>query len=163
MKILGIDPGTIITGWGVIQLENSHFKAIDYGCIKPPAKEELFKRYLIIFNSVEDLINKFKPDAVAIESQFVSSKNVQIAIKLGMARGSAIIAAAKKEIPIFEYAPRNAKKAVTGTGAASKQQVQGMVRKLLNLAEVPQPEDAADALAIAICHANSLTKRSLLI
>jgi len=152
---LGIDPGTVITGFGVIKELNGKFETLDFGCIKPPPKYPLNKRYFIIFSSVESLINKYKPDAIAIESQFVH-KNVQSALKLGMAKGSVIIAAEKTSVPIFEYAPKAAKLAISGNGCASKEQVQKMIKLLLNLTKEPTPFDAADALALAICHANRI-------
>lgn len=150
--ILGIDPGTKITGYGVIRIEGHHYLPVDYGCIRPPANYKLSDRYLVIFEGIEQLVERYQPTALVIETQFVQ-KNVQSAIKLGMARGVAIIAAKKRGIPIFEYAPTQAKLAVVGTGRASKYQVQGMVQRLLNLSQPPEPEDAADALALAICHA----------
>jgi crossover junction endodeoxyribonuclease RuvC len=153
--ILGIDPGTMVTGFGIISVAGSKFSAVDYGCIRPPAKLKLSDRYLVIFDALEALLEKYKPDAFVVETQYVD-KNVQSAIKLGMARGIAIIAAKKKGIPVFEYAPSKAKNAVVGNGSASKTQVQKMVQLLLNLSELPEPEDAADALALAICHANGL-------
>lgn len=153
-KILGIDPGTRISGYGLIASTGRSYSALDYGCIRPPAKLILSERYLIIFNAIEVLLAKFQPDAVVVETQYVN-KNVQSAIKLGMARGVAIIAAKRHGIPVFEYVPTKAKLAVVGTGSASKAQVQGMVQRLLNLAEPPNPEDAADALALAICHAQT--------
>ena len=151
--ILGIDPGTIITGYGVIRGQ----KALDFGCIRPPAKLPLEKRYLIIFNSLEELITQYKPHALAVETQFVKD-NPQTAIKLGMARGMVLLAAAKNDIPIFEYSPRKAKQAVTGNGGACKAQVQQMVRLILNLSCLPEPEDAADALALALCHQQNYLK-----
>lgn len=160
MIIIGIDPGTLITGYGIIEVVNGNQRIIDYGCIRPPASLKLSDRYLIIFNAVEELLDKYRPDALAVETQYVE-KNVQSAIKLGMARGTVIIAAKRKGIPIYEYAPTKAKAAVVGNGKASKQQVQGMVKLLLNLSEVPHPSDAADALALAICHAQSLRFREL--
>jgi crossover junction endodeoxyribonuclease RuvC len=153
--IIGIDPGTRVTGYGIIQLEGTSFTAIDYGCVRPPPSLKLSDRYLILFNAMEELIEKYRPQALAVETQFVQ-KNIQSAIKLGMARGIAVIAAKKKGIPVFEYAPTKAKLAVVGNGRASKQQVQGMIKLLLNLPEPPTPEDAADALALAICHAHSM-------
>lgn len=153
--ILGVDPGTQVTGFGLIQT-GPQFKALDYGCIRPPSKLPLSERYLIIFQSLDHLIDKYKPDAIAVESQFVH-KNVQSAMKLGMARGMVILAGARKKIPLFEYAPKKAKLAVVGTGSASKHQVQNMVQMLLKLPSLPQPEDAADALALAICHAHQNT------
>lgn len=158
MIIIGIDPGTIITGYGIIKCEGNRYSAVDYGCVKPPAKLKLTDRYLILYNALEGLLDQFSPQALAVETQYVR-ENVQSAIKLGMARGIVIVVAKKRGIPVYEYAPTQAKNAVVGSGRASKQQVQGMVKSLLNLSEVPQPEDAADALALAICHANSLSWR----
>lgn len=152
--ILGIDPGTRITGYGLIKVEGHQFIPMDYGCIRPPSHLKLSERYLIIFNSIEELIDQYQPGALVVETQYVH-KNVQSAIKLGMARGIAMIAAKKKGLSVFEYAPTKAKLAVVGTGKASKAQVQGMVKFLLNLAVLPEPEDAADALALAICHAHT--------
>jgi crossover junction endodeoxyribonuclease RuvC len=154
MIIVGIDPGTTITGYGIIKVEGSSYLALDYGCIRPPKNLKLSERYLIIFNALEELFQMHQPDVISIETQFVQ-KNVQSAIKLGMARGMAILAAKRRGLPVFEYAPLKAKKAVVGTGTASKQQVQWMMKSLLNLATIPTPEDAADALALAICHAQS--------
>jgi crossover junction endodeoxyribonuclease RuvC len=153
--ILGIDPGTRVTGYGVIQVEHPRLKPVDFGCIRPPADLELPKRYLLLFNGIETLLDLHRPDAVAVESQFVY-KNVQSAIKLGMARGMVILAAARRDIPVIEYTPKKAKLAVVGSGSASKNQVQRMIQLLLKLPELPEPEDAADALALAICHANAL-------
>lgn len=152
--ILGIDPGTRITGYGIIAVDNA-LEPLDFGCIRLPPKLELPARLLILYESLEKLLEKYEPNAVAVETQFVY-KNVQIAIKLGMARGMVLLAAAKKNIPVFEYAPKKAKLAIVGTGSASKTQVQKMVQLLLKLPTLPEPEDAADALALAVCHANSL-------
>ena len=154
MIILGIDPGTQITGYGVVRKETPHILPIDFGCIRPPASLPLAERYRIIFESLQILIDKHMPDALAIESQFVL-KNVQSAIKLGMAKGMAILAAAQRGIPIYEYAPTRAKQAVVGRGHASKWQVQKMIQTILRLPTVPEPQDAADALALAICHAQT--------
>lgn len=152
--ILGIDPGTVISGYGLIQVNEKGYQPIDYGCIRPPAHLKLSDRYVIIFDSVEELINKYQPTVLVVETQYVH-RNVQSAIKLGMARGIVMVAAKRKGIPVFQYAPTRAKKAVVGTGRASKLQVQGMIQRLLNLASPPHPEDAADALALAICHAQT--------
>lgn len=152
--VMGIDPGCV-TGYGIITIEpGRRFKAIDYGCIRPPAKEEMPKRHRIIFESIAELIEMYHPDALAVETQYIY-KNPQTGIKLGMARGVAVLAASLREIPIFEYAPSKAKKAVVGKGGASKAQVQWMVQKLLGLATLPEPQDASDALALAICHGHS--------
>ena len=146
--ILGIDPGTRITGYGVILLESTP-KPLDFGCICPPPKLELPMRYKILFESLEALIAKHSPNAIAVESQFVL-KNAQSAIKLGMAKGMVLLAAAKYNIPVYEFAPKKAKLAIVGHGGASKFQVQKMIQALLHLPCLPEPEDAADALALAI-------------
>lgn len=153
--ILGIDPGTRVTGYGLIISDGSLHEAIDFGCIRPPAKLDVHSRYLAIYEAIDFLLEKHSPDAMAIETQFIY-KNAQSAMKLGMARGVAILAATKRKIAVFEYAPRKAKQAVVGNGGASKQQVQRMIQILLKLPSLPEPEDAADALALAACHAHSL-------
>lgn len=152
--IIGVDPGTIVTGYGIISIDSSTCRALDFGCIRPPQKLKITDRYLIIYNSLDHLLEIHTPDALAIETQFVH-RNVQSAMKLGMARGVVIVAAKKRGIPVIEYSPTKAKRAVSGHGHASKFQVQAMVQKLLNLSQIPEPEDAADALALAICHAHS--------
>lgn len=152
--ILGIDPGTHTTGYGVIKVTEGEIEAIDYGCIRPPRSYSLSDRYLVIYNDIDVLVKKYTPQEVAIESQFMQ-KNAQSALKLGMAKGCALIAAKKNGLSIYEYTPTAAKKSVTGQGQASKSQVQYMVQHLLKLKTFPQPSDAADALAIAICHAHS--------
>lgn len=151
--ILGIDPGTAVTGFGIIEV-GAEFKTLDFGCIRPPRSKPNSVRYKIIFEGLCELIEKYQPTACAVEKQYVD-KNVQSAMTLGIARGMAILAATLQEIPIFEYSPTRVKKAVTGTGRASKIQVQGMIRQLLSLKTDPTPEDAADALALAICHAHA--------
>jgi len=153
--ILGIDPGTRVTGYGVIKAEPHKLQPLDFGCIRPPTTLELPARYLALSNGLDKLLDLFNPQAVAVETQFVY-KNVQSALKLGMARGVVLLAAARRGIPIFEYAPKKAKLAIAGSGSASKEQVQRMVQLLLNLPTPPEPEDAADALALAVCHANRL-------
>lgn len=150
--ILGIDPGTRITGYGVIDLDSN---PLDFGCIRPPAKHLLADRYKIIFESLEALIARHNPSAIAVESQFIL-KNAQSAIKLGMAKGMVYLAAARRSIPIYEFAPKQAKLAVVGHGGASKTQVQRMIQALLRLPTLPEPEDAADALALAICCAHKM-------
>lgn len=154
-RILGIDPGTIITGYGIIDSYSKTHTLIDYGAIRPPQKKSLHERYVIIHKAINSLIELHSPDVVSIETQFVK-KNPQIALKLGMARGVIILACSLKNIPVFEYAPRKAKQAICGNGSASKEQVQKMIKLLLSLKELPTPEDAADALALALCHANQL-------
>lgn len=153
--IIGIDPGTRITGYGVIALASRSPTPLDFGCIKPPPKASLSRRYLIIFQALQSLLDKHKPIAIAIESQFVY-KNVASSTKLSMAKAVALIAAEERGIPIFEYSPRKAKQAVTGRGGASKSEVQKMIQRLLQLSCLPEPEDAADALALALCHAHTV-------
>jgi len=155
-KILfGVDPGTQSTGYGVISVTGREYQALDYGAIRSSAKTPLNDRYLHIFEELERLLDLYQPEAVAVETQFVY-KNAQSALKLGMARGVAIIAAGRRKIPIYEYAPTKAKLAVVGHGSATKSQVQKMTQMLLGLPKLPEPEDAADALALAICHAHNL-------
>ena len=158
--ILGVDPGTVVTGYGLIRADGRNYLPVDFGAIRPPRLAKASERYLVIFEAIEHLIALHKPDAVAVETQFVY-KNVQSALKLGMARGAVIIAAAKCKVDVFEYAPRKAKLAVVGTGAASKDQVQHMVQMQLKLPKPPEPHDAADALALAICHAYYKDKKCL--
>lgn len=153
--ILGIDPGTCLTGYGIIHYLSDKQKVVDFGCIRPPAKLPLSQRYLIIFESLSELMDRHQPHAISIETQFVS-KNPQSAIKLGMARGMAVLAATQRGIPVYEYAPKRAKQAVVGHGSASKTQVQKMIQIILNLPLPPEPEDAADALALALCHGHTL-------
>lgn len=157
--IIGVDPGTVICGFGIIICEGNRYRVLDYGCIRPPKNYALPDRYLVIYDSVYALLEEHTPDALVVETQFVK-KNVQSAIKLGMARGAVMIAGAKMQVPIFEYAPTRAKKAVVGNGRASKYQVQSMIQHLLQLPTLPCPEDAADALALAICHAQQRRLRS---
>jgi crossover junction endodeoxyribonuclease RuvC len=147
--ILGVDPGTRITGYGVILIGHPVI-ALDFGCIRPPAHLKLEHRYKIIFESLEQLIAKYAPTTIAVESQFVL-KNAQSAIKLGMAKGMVLLAAARQNIQVLEFAPKKAKQAIVGTGSATKTQVQKMIQALLQLPQIPEPEDAADALALAIC------------
>lgn len=155
LVILGIDPGTKKSGYGIIRVDQSRLEPLDFGVIKPPALADNSQRYVILFNSFEKLLESYKPDAVSIETQFVH-KNVSSSFKIAMARSMAIVTAARQNIPIFEYAPKKAKLAVAGNGSASKEQVQKMVQLILSLSCMPEPEDAADALALAICHANTL-------
>lgn len=152
--ILGVDPGTRISGYGIIQEEEGSYRPLDYGCIRPPTDFKLSDRYLIIFNGICELIQRYRVDAISVETQFVA-KNAQSAMKLGMARCAVMIAGRNAKVPIFEYAPMKAKLAVVGNGKASKEQVQAMVQRLLNLHQLPDPPDIADALALAICHAHT--------
>ncbi|WED25558.1 crossover junction endodeoxyribonuclease RuvC [Vibrio sp. DW001] len=152
MIILGIDPGSRITGYGVIRQEGRHLSYLGSGCIRM-SDSDLAGKLKQIYAGVTELIIQFQPDEFAIEQVFMS-KNADSALKLGQARGSAIVAAANTDLPVFEYSARSIKQAVVGTGAADKAQVQHMVKSILKLPAKPQA-DAADALGVAICHANT--------
>lgn len=154
MRILGIDPGVAIVGYGVIEYDKNEFKVIDYGKITTPAKTPLPKRLKMVYDSMTELIDTYKPDVVSMEELFFNT-NVTTAIAVGHARGVLVLAAENAEIPLSEYTPLQIKQAVTGYGRADKNQVQQMVKMFLGLTEVPKPDDTADALAVAICHAHS--------
>jgi len=156
MRVLGIDCGTEYTGYGVVDLlsdghDNDCLVCIDCGAIKASPRDPMPKRLLRISIGLQELISKHRPDRVAIEDVFYSA-NVKSALKLGQVRGVAMLAAASAGLEVAEYSPLSIKSAVVGYGRAEKHQVQQMVMRLLNLDEVPEPADAADALAIAICH-----------
>lgn len=154
MRIIGIDPGIAILGYGVVDYANNKFKVLDYGAITTTPKFKLPERIEIIYDGLEVLFEKYKPDAVAYEELFFNS-NAKTALIVGQARGAAVLCAQKKKLNIYEYTPLQVKQAVVGYGRADKKQVQTMVKMLLNLKEVPKPDDVADALAIAICHGHS--------
>ena len=154
IKILGLDPGTGIMGWGIIEKNGTNIKPLKYGAIMTPANTDRYDRLEHIFDSLSDIINKNSPDEFAIESLFFF-KNHTTVISVAEARGVALLAARKYNLPIFEYTPSQIKMAVTGYGRAEKQQVQEMVRLTCKLKECPKPDDAADAMAIAICHAQT--------
>ena len=151
MRVLGIDPGSETTGWGVVEGDGRRYHLIEYGTVKAPARERFSARLLKISNGLEEIIARLRPDACSIEEAFYAT-NVKVALKLGQVRGVALLAAERAGVEIFEYSPRLMKQTVVGYGNAEKHQVQEMVRVLLNLREVPQPHDAADALALAICY-----------
>lgn len=155
-RILGIDPGSRVTGYGVIECRGREAVYVDSGCIRIPACE-FAVRLRIIFQSVGELVAQHRPRQLAIEQVFVQ-KNPSTALKLGHARGAAICAAVQHELPVSEYSPREIKLAVVGRGGADKAQVQHMMRMLLQLDREP-PADAADALAVALCHFNTHTGR----
>jgi len=156
MIILGIDPGTAATGFGIIK-KNRELKPIDYGLITTPADLSTAERLNRLHNELHLLIKKHKPDIVAVEDIFFF-KNLKTAIKVSQARGVILLTAAKSKIPIFECTPLQVKQAITSYGRAEKIQVQKMVKVLLDLKEIPKPDDAADALAVAICCAHSIRK-----
>ena len=154
MRILGIDPGFAIVGYGVIDYEKGKYKTVDYGKITTPAGMEMPLRLKTVYDGVLRLIETYNPDVLAVEELFFNT-NVKTAIAVGHARGVIVLAAANKGIKINEYTPLQIKQAVVGYGRADKNQVQQMVKMFLGLKEVPKPDDTADALAVAICHANS--------
>lgn len=160
MRILGIDPGSLNTGYGVIEDNSGRIKLITAGCIINKTKDQFSKRYNKIFSELKNIIQDTHPEILALENVIYCS-NSKVAIKLGEARGVAILSAAQQGIPIREYSPKKIKQAVVGNGNASKQQVQGMIKHLLGLENLPS-SDIADALAVAICHLNQ-TKYDYLI
>ena len=151
MRVLGIDPGSETTGWGVVEGSNRRYRLISYGAVKAPPREPFSARLLKISRGIEEVIAEHKPDVCAIEEAFFAV-NVKTALKLGHVRGVALLAAERAQLEIHEYSPRLVKQTVVGYGNAEKHQVQEMVRVLLALTKVPEPHDAADALAVAICH-----------
>ena len=153
MIILGIDPGSRITGYGIINHEGYRLTHVDNGAIHADCHKDFPSRLKKIYGSLSDVIERYRPNAVAVENIFFAT-NVQSALKLGQARGAAIVAGVNAGLPVFEYTALQVKQAVVGHGRASKDQVQKMLKVLLNLPEVAQ-EDASDALAVAICHAHS--------
>lgn len=153
MVILGIDPGSRLTGFGIIRKEGSHLTHIDNGLIKLNEKEPMTSRLLVLFKEIQKIIKTFSPEVLALENIFYS-KNIQSTLKLGHARGSIIVAAGLGGLKIFEYTPLAVKQAITGYGGAGKEQIQKMVKTLLGLPQIAE-ENASDALAVAICHANS--------
>lgn len=160
MRILGIDPGTAITGYGIIDVEGNRLRHVDNGIIKTRSSEPLPVRLKTIYDGLTAILAEFVPEAVAVEQVFLA-KNPRAALTLGHARGTAVLAAVNRDLDVHEYSALQVKSAVVGYGHAAKQQVQQMVKALLNLPEVAQ-EDAADALAVAICHANSRTMKQAL-
>ena len=149
--VLGIDPGYAIIGYGVIDYKNNYYSPVSYGAITTNAGTEFEQRLEIIFDSIDRIIKKSRPDAVAIEKLYFQT-NQKTAIDVAQARGVILLAAKKNNIPIFEYTPLQVKTTVTGYGKAKKHQVMDMTKRLLKLEKVPKPDDTADALAIAICH-----------
>jgi crossover junction endodeoxyribonuclease RuvC len=151
MIILGIDPGTITTGYGVIKAEDDEATFIDCGALTAAERSPIGERLSYMYQGLSEVIARFNPDVIAIESPFVA-RNVRTALAIGRAQAIAILAAAEAKIPSHEYSPAEVKKRVTDYGASSKEQVQEMVKLQLGLAKAPEYTDAADALAVAICH-----------
>ena len=160
MIILGVDPGTIVTGYGIIELNKNKISHITSGIIKLSVTKSLPEKLKIIYTELEKLIRTYKPDEFAIETAFYG-KNIQSAMKIGYARGVSLLAAVNNKVLIAEYAPGEIKKAVVGRGSASKQQVAFMIKTILNLKKLKMKSDESDALAIAICHSFRLKTPSL--
>ena len=151
MRILGIDPGSETTGWGVIEDDGRHYRLVECGTVRASTAQKFPARLLRIANALEEIIERHNPDACAIEDGFLAT-NVKVTLKLGQVRGVAMLVAERAALEIHEYSPRLVKQTVVGHGNAEKFQVQQMVKTLLSLQSVPEPHDAADALAVAICH-----------
>jgi len=156
MRILGIDPGYGITGFGLVQAERNQFQLIRCGAITTPPNTDFSWRLSVIYNDMVQLLELMKPDAVAIEELFFGH-NVTTGINVAQSRGVILLAVQQAGVPIFEYKPMQVKQAVVGYGNASKHQVMDMTKRILHLDAVPKPDDAADAVAIALCHARSST------
>jgi len=161
MLVLGIDPGTAITGFGLVAAQGRELQAVSYGCIRTPSNIPMAERLQRIYRDVSALLEKYAPQVVAVEELFFN-KNTRTALAVGQARGVAILAAANRGVTVCEYTPLQVKQAVVGYGRAEKAQIQYMVRTLLSLAEEPKPDDVADALAIAVCclHSREWEKRT---
>ncbi len=161
MRVLGIDPGTAITGYGVVEEETGSVRALTFGAIRTPSDRPLAVRLQLIYRGVQKLTREWQPDVAAVEELFFGS-NVRTALSVGQARGVVLLALADAGLEVIEYTPLVVKQAITGYGGADKAQMQEMIRLLLGLAEPPYPDDAADALAVAICHLHSSRLAALL-
>lgn len=161
MRILGIDPGTVTMGYGIIESRYDDIVLVDCGAFTSPERSSIGERLIYLYKQLLKIISRYQPDVVAIEQPFVA-KNARSALAIGRAQAVAILAAAKNEIPSYEYTPTQVKQRVTDYGASSKEQVQEMIKILLGLAKVPQPSDTADALAVAICHLQEVHLQNLL-
>jgi crossover junction endodeoxyribonuclease RuvC len=162
MLVIGIDPGTAITGYGLVcENEDGSLEAVAYGAIQTPAKSPMAERLLLLHEKLTEILKQHPPDSSAVEMLFFQ-RNVKTAITVGQGRGVVLLALAQADVPIAEYTPLEIKQAITGYGRADKRQMQDMVRTLLNLEETPKPDDAADALAVAICHLHSIKMEDLM-
>lgn len=160
MRILGIDPGIAIVGTGIVDKAGNRYLPVYYDSIITKAHTPLEERIELVYNKTVELIQTYKPDAMAVEELFFNN-NAKTAFAVGQARGVILLAAKQHNIPFFEYTPLQVKQALTGYGRADKKQMQQMVKSFLGLMEVPKPDDTADALAIAICHGNSIRFNSI--
>lgn len=158
MRIIGIDPGYAIVGFGIIEYNKSSFSTVQYGAITTPADMDFNSRLKVIYDDLCSVLDSFRPEYLAIERLYFTT-NQKTAIAVAEARGVTLLAARQRNIPIYEYTPLQVKQSVTGYGKAIKKQVQEMTKRILNLPEIPKPDDTADALAIAVCHAHSYNSR----
>lgn len=158
MRVLGIDPGIAVTGYGVVEEESRKLVLIGWGTINTSSQLDFSQRLGRLFQGVNDLIKNYKPEAVAVEEPFLA-RNVRMALNVGQARGVAILAGVNAGLGVASYTPLQVKQAVVGYGRAEKEQVQEMVKRLLNVKEVPRPDHAADALGLAICHLHTVNSR----
>ena len=154
MRVLGIDPGYAIVGFGVLEYNSGKFTVVDYGAITTSSDMDFNRRLKVIYDDMTEVITTYKPDEMGIEKLFFNT-NEKTAIDVAQARGVTVLSAAKRNVPVYEYTPLQVKQAVVGYGKAEKKQVMEMTRSILKLANIPKPDDAADALAIAICHGHS--------
>ena len=154
MRIMGIDPGYGIVGYGVVEYNRGKFTPVNAGTITTKSDMEFFKRLRVIYLDMQQLIEHYRPDEIAVEKLYFNT-NITTGIDVAQARGVIMLAAAQRDIPVFEYTPLQVKVAVTGYGRAEKRQMQEMTKNILHLKEVPKPDDTADALAIAICHGHT--------
>ena len=151
MRVLGIDPGSQTMGWGVVEGDGRRYSLVAYASVRAPSSQRFSARLLRMCSALEEVIAEHRPDACALEDAFLAT-NVKVSMKLGQVRGVVLLVAERAGLEIHEYSPRSIKQTVVGYGNAEKHQVQEMVRLLLSLKTVPSPHDAADALAVAICH-----------
>ena len=161
MRVLGIDPGTITMGYGVIESSEDEITLVECGVLSCSGRSPIGERLSYLYGKLWDIITRYQPDAVAVEQPFVA-KNARAALAIGRAQAIAILAATNQGIPTYEYTPTQIKQRAAGYGASSKEQIQEMVRLQLGLSQVPEPSDAADALAVAICHLGEIHLNNLL-
>lgn len=161
MRILGVDPGTVTMGYGIIESHDDEVVAVDYGALTAPKRSPIGERLRYLYHGLLDIIARNQPDALAVEQPFMA-KNIQSTLAVGRAQAIAILAAANSKIPSFEYTPAQVKQRVANYGASGKEQIQQMVALQLGLSEIPYPSDAADALGVAICHLHQVRLNNLL-
>jgi len=161
MRVLGIDPGTVTVGYGVIDSRNDELTLVDCGVITTSPRSPTAERLSSLYDSLSEIVSRFQPDVVAVEQPFVA-KNANSALAIGKAQAVAILAATTRKIPTHEYTPTQVKQRVANYGASSKEQIQEMVKIQLGLSDVPEPDDAADALAVALCHLGEMHLSNLL-